>query len=1136
MAIASKTRKLLWSRARDECAFPGCSQALTEDQPNVESGNSDATVVGEEAHIRAQSLGGARYDAEYVDVDGFQNLILLCPTHHTLVDANNGDGYSVDQLIAIKSKHEARQSARDSHQRALRAYIGDRYAAENTVQFHQVDLRGPSVESLFVDVPLGCRPDDPAVAGLIAQIAEASPGDTHELEAASGLIIAGATQVLLHPEWVGNAVIVGGPGQGKSTVLQFICQFHRARRLGTDEYTAGPTGMARDATVGRFPIRIDLRKYAKWAAPGQEKIRQKKRKPRRDIDDEPSWRSLEEFIIEDIQRHIGANEFGPEDLAAVIANEPVLLALDGLDEVASVTARSRVVQEIAQVRGRLAADAADLIILVATRPGSSLQPLTASGAFPVLHLQKLTQGLRLQYLQRWVVVSGLSADASVRLQSTFMDSQHVTHINELASYPMQLAILLHLLHRRQLLPQQRTDLYREYLKTFLDREQTEDKEPLLDERRRVMEDTHAYLGWYLQAKAEQGGTSGSITREELRRLLNSYLSGQPEAQKLADEIYSAITDRVLCLVERDDAFEFEVQSLREYFAALHIFENLTSKGHGNSRDDGLDALIERPYWSNVCRFFVGMLARGEIRAFPGNLRTVEGRTQPHPLARGMAVQVLGDRIYSGLSDADIRSVVDFIFDGPGLLFAEDGILDSTGSPLRLGEKAGRTQAVSHLMARLENETHPEVRRAAARSLAAHAEPDENIADWWWKRFETSNSWLDTAAHLKLLGNLSANQEARLRAVISQSSSGNDWHVENIAQGGYDGSDQTVLSTARAELNDGAAEVVSGVSVTTRLGTIVANATALITGRQPPVPGPRRVVPAAPSVPPQEPGDVPTTNVPSPFDWSRRLNAAALDWGDGWVLRGLISGIPLTIDLDDIDAFLTTDAVRDALKREAGYRANRSDADWWVATVAMSPAGGRRALTVLSMLQHARADVIVKLSSALDKVILELQPKYYRALESALLRKAASPSGRRVNFDDAFRLNQMNVSGPTLWLLWIVATESTRDRVGRVLDAGLDGLLRSGTADARRAIRAINSGKKLKLQLFDETRGVLPQGAWANASHMSAMNVAMAKSVLKRPESWPPDIVQIAVDRVATQVAGRTPPLAEFAAANGWFDD
>lgn len=440
------------------------------------------------------------------------------------------------------------------------------------------------------------------------------------------------------------------------------------------------------------------------------------------------------------------------------------------------------------------------------------------------------------------------------------------------------------------------------------------------------------------------------------------------------------------------------------------------------------------------------------------------------------------------------------------------------------------------MARLENETHPEVRRAAARSLAAHAEPDENIADWWWKRFETSNSWLDTAAHLKLLGNLSANQEARLRAVISQSSSGNDWHVENIAQGGYDGSDQTVLSTARAELNDGAAEVVSGVSVTTRLGTIVANATALITGRQPPVPGPRRVVPAAPSVPPQEPGDVPTTNVPSPFDWSRRLNAAALDWGDGWVLRGLISGIPLTIDLDDIDAFLTTDAVRDALKREAGYRANRSDADWWVATVAMSPAGGRRALTVLSMLQHARADVIVKLSSALDKVILELQPKYYRALESALLRKAASPSGRRVNFDDAFRLNQMNVSGPTLWLLWIVATESTRDRVGRVLDAGLDGLLRSGTADARRAIRAINSGKKLKLQLFDETRGVLPQGAWANASHMSAMNVAMAKSVLKRPESWPPDIVQIAVDRVATQVAGRTPPLAEFAAANGWFDD
>ena len=95
---------------------------------------------------------------------------------------------------------------------------------------------------------------------------------------------------------------------------------------------------------------------------------------------------------------------------------------------------------------------------------------------------------------------------------------------------------------------------------------------LLADQRRVVEETHAYLGWYLQTKAEEGQSSGSITREDLRDLLQTYLAGRPRAQELADEVYSAITDRVLCMVEREDAFEFGVQSLREYFAAIHIFE------------------------------------------------------------------------------------------------------------------------------------------------------------------------------------------------------------------------------------------------------------------------------------------------------------------------------------------------------------------------------------------------------------------------------------------------------------------------------------------------------------------------------------------------------------------------------------
>jgi len=35
------------------------------------------------------------------------NLILLCPTHHTLIDKNNGRHFSVDQLHRMKAEHEA---------------------------------------------------------------------------------------------------------------------------------------------------------------------------------------------------------------------------------------------------------------------------------------------------------------------------------------------------------------------------------------------------------------------------------------------------------------------------------------------------------------------------------------------------------------------------------------------------------------------------------------------------------------------------------------------------------------------------------------------------------------------------------------------------------------------------------------------------------------------------------------------------------------------------------------------------------------------------------------------------------------------------------------------------------------------
>lgn len=62
--------------------------------------------IGEMAHIIARKKGGARGDLPFQgDINGYNNLILLCPNHHTEVD-NNPAAYPPETLHRIKDEHE----------------------------------------------------------------------------------------------------------------------------------------------------------------------------------------------------------------------------------------------------------------------------------------------------------------------------------------------------------------------------------------------------------------------------------------------------------------------------------------------------------------------------------------------------------------------------------------------------------------------------------------------------------------------------------------------------------------------------------------------------------------------------------------------------------------------------------------------------------------------------------------------------------------------------------------------------------------------------------------------------------------------------------------------------------------------
>jgi hypothetical protein len=95
--------KLVWVKSGGMCAFPSCRLLLVE----IGNGSPDV-LIGEVAHIAGRSEdGGPRTDGEVPggDRNGVANLLLLCPTHHELVD-KQPQTYTVERLVGMKEAHE----------------------------------------------------------------------------------------------------------------------------------------------------------------------------------------------------------------------------------------------------------------------------------------------------------------------------------------------------------------------------------------------------------------------------------------------------------------------------------------------------------------------------------------------------------------------------------------------------------------------------------------------------------------------------------------------------------------------------------------------------------------------------------------------------------------------------------------------------------------------------------------------------------------------------------------------------------------------------------------------------------------------------------------------------------------------
>jgi hypothetical protein len=510
-------------------------------------------------------------------------------------------GFDLVRYLIEADRLEAREEALRS---LLLKVIATQWDRDEKVKFKQVELDSHKLVDLFVDVearlissasPMGANP-------LLLRTVQFTPDD------AEGKIVGGAAQYLLREQGP-LTLIRGEPGQGKSTLGQFLCQLHRAAYLGHEPFTGEKDQFK--VSDPRLPLRIDLEDYAAWVD-GQH--------PYSTSDSPPTTRgrkprnsSLESFLAYLLHSQSGGLTATVETVNEILNRFPLLIVLDGLDEVAQPSLRRQAVTEINAFAVRLAVDQACPQLIVTTRPNASGLPEPSTDQFSVLALVGLSPALRTAYLRKWANARSIHGTERRTLQHTFDERSAEPHIAPLTQNPMHLTIVLYLMYKRgESVPSKRTELYQSYMETFLDRET--EKNAIVKTHRTDLEEVTAFLGWHMHSTTESQGAIARMPVQAIKKAINGHLFDIGNRSSSVDELFTGVTDRVWALASKvQGTFEFDVQPVQEYFAAKYLYESANAASD-SGKSALLGHLLRRPFWLNTARFYAGFANTNELPA------------------------------------------------------------------------------------------------------------------------------------------------------------------------------------------------------------------------------------------------------------------------------------------------------------------------------------------------------------------------------------------------------------------------------------------------------------------------------------------------------------------------------------------
>lgn len=480
------------------------------------------------------------------------------------------------------------------------------HQTDTEIGLSQVFIDLPAADSITYDVLPEDYQDGKLPKGIINEFVETAeiPLDAKSLEVQFGESDSTHPSMQNTVYQIGRFVLIGGPGQGKTTTSQLVCQLFRMSILKSrPQYQLDPKvnriikeleSLSSEEgipipRVSRFPIRIVLSDFAESLAA------------------ENDVNSLMTYIIERIYSKTN-HKMSIVEMETCLRDYPWILVLDGLDEVPASSNRDVVLLAVENFYIKAASLMADLMVIATTRPQGYNDDFSPK-RYAHKYLMPLSVARAEHYGKRLTNIRYKdNVDRRDKVFTRIKRALNEEVTKRLMQSPLQITIMTSLLGGVGTPPQERWSLFNEYYRVIYQRE-TERNIPssaILRDYKPDIDAIHYQVGLLLQIESEYSHrTNAKLTLDRFSKIVENRLREEQhqgsDLEFLLKAIIEAAANRLVFIVGvESDQIGFEIRSLQEFMAAEALMQ-----GGETDIELRLQAIATISHWRNVFLFAAG---------------------------------------------------------------------------------------------------------------------------------------------------------------------------------------------------------------------------------------------------------------------------------------------------------------------------------------------------------------------------------------------------------------------------------------------------------------------------------------------------------------------------------------------------